>query len=379
MIGRNGIIKLLPFLFSLVILLALELSARAVVHVLDLELEIVVIHPNIGQAELKKQIYVNDRYLLWRMKPDLEGQFASPAYVPPGREPSSFRVNTNSRGFRGEEFERSKQPGTTRVVCLGNSSTFGWGVPPDSCYPRLLEDLLRHASPRNYEVINAGTPGYSSLQGLILLEREILALEPDVITLAFGANDCLRTAQSDLEILEERSGTIGAAQEFFSHFTLYRIFRYFIVSMKVKKESGEDTPHPVTRRVSPAQYKNAMRRSIEKALAAGSRVILIEIFPISEEWRPYEKTLHELAGDYGLGALDTGDLFEKTLTGVDDTDEEVRDHVAAALEHYGPETTERFPDRAVRLDRVHPTALGHFLTARALSSMIIDDPSTGDD
>jgi len=101
--------------------------------------------------------------------------------------PEPARIN--NQGFRGVDFEAAKAPGAFRVVCLGASSTFGYlNADPDTYPVRLaheLEDL-------DVEVINAGIPHFRTDHIAAALEEELLALEPDLLTLYTGCNDAVR-------------------------------------------------------------------------------------------------------------------------------------------------------------------------------------------
>ncbi|MCB9872108.1 MAG: SGNH/GDSL hydrolase family protein [Planctomycetes bacterium] len=96
------------------------------------------------------------------------------------------------RGFRGEGFPLVKPPGERRVVCLGGSTTYGWGVRGDHrmSFPALLGQKLAAARPP-IRVINAGTPGWTSLEVLIDFETRILDLAPDVVLVYLGINDVM--------------------------------------------------------------------------------------------------------------------------------------------------------------------------------------------
>lgn len=103
-----------------------------------------------------------------------------------------FEVDVNSLGFRGEEFAMPKPPGTFRIFALGESSTFGWkGVHSHrEAWPALLEAKLRAAYPgRVIEVINAGVPGYTSVEQRINFLLRISKLQPDAILIYHGNND----------------------------------------------------------------------------------------------------------------------------------------------------------------------------------------------
>jgi lysophospholipase L1-like esterase len=72
---------------------------------------------------------------------------------------------------------------------LGDSRTFGWGLPEEATYARLVEQGLREKVPagRPVEVINAGVNAWSYSQMLVFLRERALAWEPDAVVLA-GAN-----------------------------------------------------------------------------------------------------------------------------------------------------------------------------------------------
>jgi lysophospholipase L1-like esterase len=98
----------------------------------------------------------------------------------------------NSQGFRGREITLQKPKGALRIFCIGDSCTFGIGVKYYESYAFILENLLNQQSRKiKYEVVNAGVPGYSSLQGLRHLERDILKYKPDLVIASFGWNDAM--------------------------------------------------------------------------------------------------------------------------------------------------------------------------------------------
>jgi lysophospholipase L1-like esterase len=74
---------------------------------------------------------------------------------------------------------------------LGGSTTFGQGEADESLtYPQILEDILNEKlSSPVVEVINAGTPAWTSAELLINLQFRILELSPDMIIVYEGVND----------------------------------------------------------------------------------------------------------------------------------------------------------------------------------------------
>lgn len=94
----------------------------------------------------------------------------------------------NNLGLRDSNVS-SKKPGEKRIVCLGDSVTFGNHIYSESSYPKVLESILRAESDKNISVINAGVLGYTTYQGLEFLKEHFEELCPDIITVAFNFNE----------------------------------------------------------------------------------------------------------------------------------------------------------------------------------------------
>lgn len=112
--------------------------------------------------------------------------------------PLDYRVRTNAAGFRDPERELAKPTGTRRVVVLGDSMAWGWGIAPGERFGDLLDERLGP----EVEVLNLGVPGYGTDQELWVLETVGLAYEPDVVLLGFVLNDVIdarRTLRYELQ------------------------------------------------------------------------------------------------------------------------------------------------------------------------------------
>jgi len=67
------------------------------------------------------------------------------------------RVGSNEFGYREKDFSPQKPAGQCRILTLGDSTTFGTGLPWYETYPKQLEGLLEATYPgRDYLVVNAG-------------------------------------------------------------------------------------------------------------------------------------------------------------------------------------------------------------------------------
>ena len=85
-----------------------------------------------------------------------------------------YRIN--SKGLRNRETTYKKPQGTFRIVLLGDSRTFGWGVPIEKHFSTLLEGYFQ-----DVEVINMGIGGFGIDQELLFLNDEGFRYEPDLV------------------------------------------------------------------------------------------------------------------------------------------------------------------------------------------------------
>ncbi len=99
-------------------------------------------------------------------------------------------VQINSHGLRDAEFPLRKPPGEFRILFLGDSNTFGYGIKRRDAYAHQTE-LTLNARPagRPVRAINAGISGYSVWQELDYLKHEGIYFEPDLIVLGICFND----------------------------------------------------------------------------------------------------------------------------------------------------------------------------------------------
>ncbi len=106
------------------------------------------------------------------------------------------KLTINSRGLRDREYALAKPAGVRRVLVLGDSYTWGYGVANDEIYTEVLERSLA-ARGQVVQVINSGVSGWGTDQEYLFLEAEGMAYQPDVVVLAlFLINDPENNANS---------------------------------------------------------------------------------------------------------------------------------------------------------------------------------------
>jgi lysophospholipase L1-like esterase len=97
-------------------------------------------------------------------------------------------LRTNGRGFRtASETEPARPPDRRRIVCSGDSVTFGQGVDGSQTWCDVLEDLDPALEP-----INMGQVGYGVDQAFLWYRRDTADLDIDLHVLAFITHNFLR-------------------------------------------------------------------------------------------------------------------------------------------------------------------------------------------
>ncbi len=200
----------------------------------------------------------------------------------PGHEDEFFRIN--SLGFRGEEIEPEKPRDIIRIVCLGDSGTFGyWRRAPDvpgwDNYPQALVELLKQHGLGHVEVLNAGVLGYSAPHGLRQLMVQILDLDPDVITVRFAFNDHLPSRRPEQRLGEPASGIARTLFYKFSHWRLMHL------AIRAYRRTPRFHPRPLTVPwTSPDRFERELHRFVKVAERNDIRLLFMD-YPI----RPIER------------------------------------------------------------------------------------------
>ena len=121
-------------------------------------------------------LYQPDPNLFWKPKPNQN------CFTKIGHKP----IYVNSKGTRGKDFVVDKPQDVFRIISLGDSKTFGWGLSESETYSGLLESLLQNhfKDSLRVEVINAGVNAWSYPQIYVYLKDVAIKYDPDMVILA---------------------------------------------------------------------------------------------------------------------------------------------------------------------------------------------------
>lgn len=136
----------------------------------------------------------------WTARPNAIATEFSPEF-------GTIEVATNGRGFRDHRDYGPKPAGTFRILALGDSFTWGYGVAYEETYLRLLERRLNGNGRAPVEIVKAGIPGLGTRQEMGVLQHYGLSVEPDLVVLGFIGEDMLNNAAPNAlsQIRHERS------------------------------------------------------------------------------------------------------------------------------------------------------------------------------
>ncbi len=218
-------------------------------------------------------IFEGDPWLLWRLKPNLRETVWDFTVV-----------STNAEHYRSNYPVGKKTPGVFRIVCVGDSVTFGYRVPPVwperphdydrgwLPYPMLLENQLREANPgRKIEVITMAVPGYTSHQGLAWLRREIDHLQPDLLTTSFGWNDVSFSDAPDRETIRT-NWYVAMTRWLIDHSQAFAHVTKWLRARESKPTAPVSTPQP---RVSEQEYLNNMLAITQLAAERNVKSVIV--------------------------------------------------------------------------------------------------------
>jgi lysophospholipase L1-like esterase len=119
------------------------------------------------------------------------------------RKGQTIMVRHNSRGYRGPDFTKPRPLHEIRLICYGGSTTYGSYLSDPWTWPVLLQKSLGN----QYEVLNAGVPGYTTVEHVIQAAVQQFDRRPDYALYYVGYNDLIN---NNIENVAEDSSDVHA-------------------------------------------------------------------------------------------------------------------------------------------------------------------------
>ena len=144
------------------------------------------------------------------------------------------QIKTNSDGYRDNDFTREPKPGEFVIAVLGDSFTFGQGVPQSETFPAVLQKLLnKNNGPDRFRVWNLGVSGYNTEQEAYQLEHFVLDKKPNWVVVGYNIND-IEPIGIDPGLVKSEE---ESEQSFFGHAVKY-IQDDLLITQFVKQRIG---------------------------------------------------------------------------------------------------------------------------------------------
>jgi lysophospholipase L1-like esterase len=263
----------------------------------------------------------------------------------------AYRIN--ALGLRGPETTVDKPAGVRRVAVLGDSIAFGYWVDERDGFARQLESLLQpHAAGARVEVLDFGVPGYNLDQEIETLRTKALAFAPDAVVVAFCLNDLEGIFSYELGLVQDRSERrrtlLGRVRdELLRRSLLFSWIEYRLSEAEARRRyvrtknplAGPLYAEAVGQQEKALEGKFAVLQALLRPRGVPCLVVVFPMLGVRFERYPY-RDLHaavaQAAEADGLGVLDLLDCYSA------------------------------YDFRALRVDVVHPSPLGHRVAAHAI-------------
>ncbi len=219
------------------------------------------------------EIYEPDAALYWKLKPNQD------CYTKIGHK----AVHINSHGTRGAEFQAEKPPDTIRIVSLGDSRTFGWGLDEPETYSALLGKMLSEKTGKKIEVINAGVNAWSYPQMLVYLRDTALKYKPDAVIIG-DANLWTQFSEKNSPEFVKKFMSRVRLKNFLRRFAIY----HYVVEVKLRAvyerqrtkfipvDPKQDALFKEQQQSDPdALFRDAIEQICEVALTNGVKPVLL--------------------------------------------------------------------------------------------------------
>jgi lysophospholipase L1-like esterase len=276
----------------------------------------------------------------------------------------------NSLGYRGDEVSIPKRRGVKRIVAFGGSATYCTGISDEETWPRQLEHLLGEP----FEVVNAGVPGYSSVEHIIQTSLLMSDVSPDIGIYYIGWNDMrnthikgLKSDYSDFHAfyqfdnlgLSTPRRAAGSLALYYFVKGVNKVFSKITIQYRVAGAIDQYTARVDGRALD--LYKRNVRLIIALCRAQGIRPIMVpqvlnyDLFVPDkpDDWMPFVR---------GQDVKPILDAYNKELAQV--CAEEKADFVAGALDG-------EF-DSSCFIDNGHFSARGSMIMARIIRQYLLE-------
>ncbi len=235
-------------------------------------------------------------------------------------EPRPGSKGVNDYGIRDHDYNVDKREDTLRILVIGDSIGYGYcndgqNLFLDDLFMKQLERNMQKSSPTPVEVINLCVSGYDTVQEVEFLAEKGLALDPDLVVVAYCLNDDF-DASMELNYFRQNpqfgiDSEIGQRVFLSSH-----LVRLIWLRLR-KPESPPPARRPKKEKIS--RTERGFERLASMAREHDFQPVVV-VFPLFESidtyrWHPSHQRAATLASKYGIPVLDLFRPFQEASGG----------------------------------------------------------------
>jgi len=272
-----------------------------------------------------------------------------------------YPLHTNALGFRERAVSIPKPAGTFRIMVLGDSLTWGVGLPVERRYTALLEERLKSVlQGREIEVLNFSIPSGPTLQERDILVAAAPSVDPDLVVVGYSINDPQPRSQ-DYAVEEQRYDWFFGGMRQLHRLHLDKTAHFLHVKVdQILREVGLVPQWPE------ALDRTYDTNSPEWQAFTQALVDIVQVTRARQLPRPIFIPLLSLSGDYGK----PDELLKMVLKWSRQAEEAARAAGFVAVSLEGDFIAEGYRSRWVNTWDTHPDAQCHEVYARSLAEVI---------
>lgn len=263
-------------------------------------------------------------------------------YVP---RPGSPAIS--AYGIRDRDYPLARQSGGQRVVVIGDSVCYGFCndrqvLAVESVFPKQLERMLQETAAEPVEVINLCVSGYDTVQEVEFLVQKGLALQPDIVIVAYCLNDDF---DASAELMRFRADPQFGIDSAIAQRLVLRSHLARLIWVR-----HWQPPPAAQQQEAVSRTERGFQRLAALAREHGFQPVVV-VFPLFERaaeyrWGPFHRRVAQIAARHELPLFDL-------------------------LAPFIAETDGDLPLLQGRCNREHPDERGHRLAAAAIQDFLL--------